>query len=181
MKAIPLLLLVILRSLLQEKEMMQPFVHLSIVFYLYSALQNRRSKFSNFFAFHTSGGISSIPIAFLFLVFQSTSLSSSWVKCPSLMSSWLLMIFVIGLFVTLKEFPRRFLKYSFHISICFSWQVAFSLTFEELFLFLTSFTVCHAILDCLSSAEFYLFYWSDFDCFLFILFGMCKLVPLVTS
>ena len=44
---------------------MQPFVQLSIVFCLYAALQNRRSKSSNFIIFHTSGGNSSRPAAFL--------------------------------------------------------------------------------------------------------------------
>ena len=42
------------------------------------------------------------------------------------MFSWLLMIFMISLSVTLGEFPSRFLKCSFHICICFSWLVAFS-------------------------------------------------------
>ena len=40
---------------------------------------------SNSLVFHTSGGISSSPAAFLFLIFLSTESSSSCVKCPSLM------------------------------------------------------------------------------------------------
>ena len=56
---------------------------------------------SNFLVFHTSGGISTRSGAFLFLIFLSTTLSSSCVNCPSLMSSGFLMIFVMGSSVTL--------------------------------------------------------------------------------
>ena len=42
-------------------------------------------------------GISSRPIAFLLLIFASTTLISSWVNCLSLMSRWLSIIFMIGL------------------------------------------------------------------------------------
>ena len=54
------------------------------------------------------------------------------------MSSWLLIIFMIGSLVTLGEFPRRFLKYSFIINIC-SWQAAFSFALEILSLLLIFF------------------------------------------
>ena len=47
---------------------------------------------SNFLVFHNSGGISSIPAAFPFLIFLSTESSSSQVNCPSLMSNCLLII-----------------------------------------------------------------------------------------
>ena len=66
--------------------------------------------------FHTSRGISSRPAAFLFLISISTT-SSSCVNCLSLMTSWLLTTFVIGLSVNLGDFPSRFLKCSFHICI----------------------------------------------------------------
>ena len=69
------------------------------------------------------------------------------------MSNWLLIIFVIGSCVTFGGFPRNFLKSCFHGCIRSSWLVAFSLAFVGLFLLLTSFTVCHAILDYLSSTE----------------------------
>ena len=55
-------------------------------------------------------------------------------KLPGLMSSLLLTIFVRGLSVTFGEFPRRFLKCSFHIRI----RSSFSLALEVLFLLLTS-------------------------------------------
>ena len=42
---------------------------------------------SNCLVFHTSGGISSSPVAFLFLIFLSTELSSSRVNGLSLMSN----------------------------------------------------------------------------------------------
>ena len=55
---------------------------------------------SNCLVFHTSGGISSSPAAFLFWIFRSTELSSSRVNGPSLMSNCLLIILVIGSCVT---------------------------------------------------------------------------------
>ena len=103
--------------------------------------------------FHTSGGISSSPAGFLFLIFNlSTELSSSRVNRPSLMSICLLIILVIGSCVTFGGFPSRFLK-CFHNFSLSCWFVAFSLALAVLFLLLTSFILCHAILDCLSSTE----------------------------
>ena len=131
---------------------MHPFVHPSIVFWLYTALQCQNSMSSNCLVFHTSGGISSSPASFLLSIFLSTE-SSSCVNCPSLMSSCLLIILVIGSCVTFRGFPSNFSKCWFHSCIRSSWLVVFSLTFTEFFLLLTSFTVCHAILDCLSSTE----------------------------
>ena len=108
---------------------------------------------SNSLVFHTSGVISSSPAAFLFLIFLSTESSSSCINCPSLMSNCLLIILVIGSCVTFGGFPSKFSKCCFHSCIHSSWLVAFSLAFAVLFLLLTSFTVCHAILDCISSTE----------------------------
>ena len=141
------------RSPFLGKRRMQPFVHLSIVFCLYTALQNRSSKSSNFFVIHTSRGTLSRLAAFLLLIFVSTTLSSSSVNYTSWMSSWLFIIFGIGLSVTLWEFPSRFLKYYFPIYIC-SWLAIFSFTLEVLFLLLALFTVCHAISDCISLPSF---------------------------
>ena len=59
---------------------------------------------SNCLVFHTSGGISSSPAAFLFLIFLSTKSSSSRVNGPSLMSNWLLIILVISSCVTFGGF-----------------------------------------------------------------------------
>ena len=73
---------------------MHPFLHLSIGFWLYTALQCRSSMSSNFLVFHTSGEIPSNPAAFLFLIFLRTE-SSSCVNGPSLMSNCLLIILVI--------------------------------------------------------------------------------------
>ena len=107
----------------------------------------------NFLIFHTSGDISSSPAAFLFLSFVNAESSSSCINCPSLMSSWLLIIFVIVSGITFRGFPSKFSKYCFHRCIRSSWLVALSLAFAMLFLLLTSFTVCHAILYCLSFSE----------------------------
>ena len=109
---------------------------------------------SNSLVLYTSGGISSSPAAFLFLIFLSTESSTSCINCPSLMSNCLLIILMIGSCITFGGFLSKFLKCCFHSWFCSSWLVAFSLAFAVLFLLLTSFTVCHAILDCLSSTEF---------------------------
>ena len=132
---------------------MQPFIPLSIGFWLYTVLQCRSSMSSNFLVFHTSGGISSIPAAFLFLIFLCTESSSSWVNVPSLMSNFLLIILMIGSWVTSGGFPGKFTKCCFQVCIQSCWLVAFSLALAVLFLLLTSFIVFYAILDCLSSTE----------------------------
>ena len=103
--------------------------------------------------FHTSGGISSSPAAFPFLIFLRTESSSSLVNGPSLMSNCLLIILVIGSCVTFGGFPSRFSKCCFHSFILSCWFAAFNFALAVLFLLLTSFTVCQAILDCLSSTK----------------------------
>ena len=108
---------------------------------------------SNYLVFHTSGGISSSPVAFLFLIFLRTESSSSLVNGPSLMSNCLLIILVIGSFVTFGRFPTRFSKCCFHSFTLSWWLAAFNFALAVLFLLLTSFIVCHAILDCISSTE----------------------------
>ena len=125
-------------------------VHLSIVFSLYTALQCRSSMWSNSFVIPTSGGISSIPVTFLFLILLWTE-SSSCVNCPSLMSCWLLIIFAIGSSVTFGGFPSKFSKYCFYRCIRSSWVAAFSLALAWLFLLLTLFSACYALLDYLFS------------------------------
>ena len=65
------------RSPILGKGRIHPFIHLFIGFWLYTALQCRSSMSSNCLVFHTFGGISSSPVAFLFLIFLSTELSSS--------------------------------------------------------------------------------------------------------
>ena len=132
---------------------MHPFIHLSIRFWLYTALQCRSSRSLNCLVFHTSGGISSSPAAFLFLIFLSTMSSSSCVNGLSLMSNCLLIILVTGSCVTFRGFPSKFSKCCFHRCIHSCWLVVFSLALTVFFLLITSFTVCHAILDCLSSTE----------------------------
>ena len=56
------------------------------------------------------------------------------------------------------------------------WFVAFNFALAVLFLLLTSFIVCQAILDCLSSTESYL---SDFVCILSVLLDICLLIDFV--
>ena len=108
---------------------------------------------SNCLVFQTSGGILLSPAAFLFLILLSTESSSSRVDGPSLMSNCLLIILVIGSCVTFSGFPSRFWKCCFYSFVRSCWFVTFSLALAVLFLLLTSFIVCHAILDCLSSTE----------------------------
>ena len=67
-------------------------------------------------------------------------------------SNCLLIILVISSCVTFG-FPSKFLKCCFHRCIHSCWSVAVSLGSAVLFLLLTSFIVCHAILACLSSTE----------------------------
>ena len=118
----------------------------------------------NFLIFLTSGGISSKPAAFLFLIFLRTT-SSSCVSCLSLISCKLLMIFVIRSSVPLGNFPSRFLKCCLHRYIRSSWLAVFSFALVLLLLLLTSFTVCHAIL---SSTEFLtLLIW-------FVMYSICS-------
>ena len=108
---------------------------------------------SNCLVFHTSGGISLSPAAFLFLIFLRTESSSSWVNGPSLMSNCSLIILVIGSCVTFGGFPSRFSKCCFHSFILSCKFIAFNLALVVLFLLLTTFIVCQAILICLSSTE----------------------------
>ena len=91
--------------------------------------------------------------ALLLSYFNFFSTETSYcVNCPSLISSWLLIIFEVVSCVTFGAFPSKFSKCCFHRCIRSSRLVAFSLSLAGLFLLLTSFTVCHAILDCLYSA-----------------------------
>ena len=107
----------------------------------------------NCLVFHTFGGISSSPAAFLFLIFLRTESSSSGVNSPILMSNCLLIILVIGSCVTFGGFPSRFSKCCFHRFILSCWYAAFSFALAVLLLLLTPFIVYQAILDCLSSTE----------------------------
>ena len=88
---------------------------------------------SNCLVFHTSGGISSSPAAFLFLIFLRTESSSSCVNGPSLMSNCLLIILVIGSCVIFGGFPSRFSKCCFHSFILSCWFAAFSFALAMFF------------------------------------------------
>ena len=107
----------------------------------------------NGMVFHTSGGILLTPVDFLFLILLSSESSSSRLNGPILMSNCFLILLVIGSCVTFGGFPCRFWKCCFHNFIRSCWFVAFSLALAVLSFWLTSFIVCHAILDCLSSSE----------------------------
>ena len=87
---------------------MHPFIHLSILFWLKNALHCRSNMSSNCLIFHTSGGISSSPAVFLFLIFLRTESSSSLMNGPSLMSNCLMIILVIGSCVTFGAFRMYF-------------------------------------------------------------------------
>ena len=93
------------------------------------------------------------PFCFPFLIFLNTESSSSCVNCLSLMSNWLLILFVIGPYLTFGGFPSKFSKCYFYMCVRSSWLTAFSLVLAVLFLQITSFTICHAILDCLFSTK----------------------------
>ena len=125
------------------------FVQFSTELCLWTALHNQRNMFSCF----PNKGISSKPIAFLSLIFFNMASSSS-LNCPSLISSWPLIIFWIDFSVVSGGFLSRFLKCSFHFWGFPSWQATFSFALKVLFLSLTLFTACHATCDCLSPSEF---------------------------
>ena len=61
---------------------------------------------SNFLVIPTSGGIFSIPVAFLLLILFYFLLC----KLPSLKSSWPFIISSVALYVISREFLSRFLK-----------------------------------------------------------------------
>ena len=121
----------------------------------------------NFLVFQTS--------TFLFLIFFNTKSSSLFITCLILMSSRVLMSFWIGLSVISRGFSCRFLKCSFHFRSLSSWQATFSFALKMHFLLLTTFTVCHALHDCLFSIEF-LILSNCLKCIWIVLFGMCWLV-----
>ena len=104
----------------------------------------------NCLVFHTSGGISSSPAAFLFLILLRTESSSSLVKGPSLMSNCLLIILVIGSSVIFGGFPSRFLKCCSHSFTLSCWLATFNFALAVLFLLLTSFIVCHCSTYCVN-------------------------------
>ena len=123
---------------------MQLFVHLSIIIWLYTTLQYQSSRSSNFLVFHASDGISSRPTAFLFLIFVSTTWGSSCIICRSLISSLLLIIFVIGLSVTLGVFQANSWNViSTSVFIILSWQLLVYLPFTHIIYCLP----CYSILS----------------------------------
>ena len=69
------------------------------------------------------------------------------------MFNCLLIILVIGSCVTFGGFPSRFSKCCFHCFILSCWFAPFNFALIVLFLLLTSFIVCQAILDFLSFTE----------------------------
>ena len=88
---------------------------------------------SNCLVFHTSGGISSSPVTFLFSIFLSTESTSSRLNSPSFMSNCLLIILVICPCVTSVGFLVDFgnvvstvlfvldgLELSVYLGLCFS-------------------------------------------------------------
>ena len=87
---------------------------------------------SNCLVFHTSGGISSSPAAFLFSIFLRTESSSSCVNGPSLMSNCLLIILVIGSCVIFGGFTSKFSKCCFHSFILSCWFAALSFALSVL-------------------------------------------------
>ena len=117
----------------------QPFVHRAMMFWLYTTLQYWNQRLWNSLVFIISGDISSSPAVSLFFIFDCPTSRSFWVNCSFLMSSWSLIIFLLGSSVTLEDFPSRFLKCYFCKRICSSWLGTFSLALEVLFVLLTTF------------------------------------------
>ena len=105
------------------------------------------------FSLNTSGGILLKAAAFWFLIFVSTTLSSSWVNYPILMSS-LLINFCDRVNCTFREFCKQILEtffphvYLFFLAGSFYFSSGGSLPFTHFI------CVCHVIQDCLSCIEF---------------------------
>ena len=120
----------------------------------------------DFLIFHTSGGILSKSAAFLLLIFVHTMSSSSSVNYSSLMSNWLLIIFVIGLSVIFGDFPSRFLKCFFHFCIHSSW-----LQLLVLLRRCSSFCSLHLqsaiLIEIVYLQPSFWFYWFGLECILF--------------
>ena len=86
---------------------------------------------SNSLVFHTFGGISSSPTAFLFLIFLNTESSSTCVNCPNLISNCLQIILVIGSCATFGWFPSKFSKCCFYNCIRSFLVGSFQLSFSN--------------------------------------------------
>ena len=86
--------------------------------------------------------------------FFNTEISSYPVNCPSLICSWLLIIFLWRFLICLEGFPCRFLKCSFHFKSLSSWLVALSFALLVCFLPLISFSVFYPNHGGLSSTKF---------------------------
>ena len=152
---------------------MQPFVNFSTVFCSYRTLHNWRRMSSNFLLIHTEGGISLRSTAFQFNYFPKCSSS---VRCPSLMSSWPLVISSIGLSAISGRFPSSFFKCSFFLWSFSSWLVAKSFALKVPFFQLNLFIVFHANCDCLSSTEIFFYIYLTLDVLLlFFLVCFCLL------
>ena len=93
------------------------------------------------------------PCSFLIFNFSENRVKFFLCERSLFKSICLLIILVIGSCVIFGGFPSRFSKCCFHSFILFCWFAAFSFALAVFFLLLTSFIVCQAILDCLSSTE----------------------------
>ena len=86
--------------------------------------------------------------------------SSSSINCPSVMSSWLLLIFFHRFVCDFRKVSKQILKIFFSLLKFSSWLSTFSFSFELLFLMLNSSTAYHDNHDCQSSTMFLiLFIW----------------------
>ena len=97
---------------------MQPFIHFSFVYIQHCIIEEVCLQI--FLSSKLHGGIFSRPAAFLHFIFFFNTVSSSFsINCPSLIISWQLIIFWIGLSIISERFPSRFLKCSFHFRSLF--------------------------------------------------------------
>ena len=134
---------------------MHPFIHLSIyqilIIYCVAVSEQYVVELSGL-PYFRGKFVQSCSFPFFF-IFLRTESSSSCGNGPSLMSNCLLIILVIGSCVTFGGFPSKFSKWCFHSFILSCWFAAFSFALAVFFLQLTSFIVCQAILNCISSTE----------------------------
>ena len=126
---------------------------------------------SNCLVFHTSGGISSSPAAFLFLIFLRTESSSSCVNSPSLMSNCLLIILVIGSCVYWGDICSWHNRQYVLCNIC-SMQHLFMSIFVTGFIRYNIFRGQHLLLQIFNDGQYwwtavirdYICWWQIFGC-----------------
>ena len=103
---------------------------------------------------------------FIFSIIVS---SSSFLNSHSMMSTWLWIIFSIGLSLISGGFPGRFLKYAFHFWNLLDWQLL--VLISRYFSFRLFHLLFALLIGIVYLANFW-FYWFALECIPIVLVGM---------